>query len=164
MKWSVTLWEISASLLDVLPCGVGESTAGMIFEINQVFSDKSVPLPFLLCTLWFFVRPRVKSVSSFDESAPASSGMGAARIESVRKKTASRRDLMINIWRGEYGLNVEDQLDDSIALDVILYLWLERSRSIVSTNLTTFVLPPAPGLSVAVEKPPPSTPWSARNK
>ena len=56
------------------------------------------------------------------------------------------------VWVDGWSLKVEDQLDDSIALDVILYLWLERSRSIVSTNLNTFVLPPAPGL--ALEKPP----------
>ena len=30
----------------MLPCGVEEPTAGMIVEINQVLSDKSVPLPF----------------------------------------------------------------------------------------------------------------------
>ena len=49
--------------------------------------------------------PRLKGASSVnEESAPTSSGMGVARI-SIRKETASRRDLMINIL--ERGVWVE---------------------------------------------------------
>ena len=75
---------------------------------------------------------RLKIASSFNESARASSGMGAARTATCeRKETASMRDLMINIYHRAYVNEewVEDQLDNPVALDVILYLRLERSIS-----------------------------------
>ena len=101
---------------------------------------------------------RLKGASSFNESVRASSGMGAARTEScVRKETASRRDLMINIWRGEYGLKVEGwRLKTSLTILLLSMSFYTCDWSnldpLFRPILTTFVLSPAPSLSIALER------------
>ena len=86
------LWETS-----VWP---SPSCSAMIFVINQVHTkETNVPGRWLD---W-----RLKSASPFNESARASSGMGAAKTTTcVRNETVSMRDLMINIRRGlsEWGV------------------------------------------------------------
>ena len=73
------------------------------------------------------------------------SGMGAARTAScVRQQVASRRYLMINIWRG--GEWVEDQLDDPIPLHVILYL--ERTSHLSHHHLLATMKPLNPSGAV----------------
>ena len=83
----------------------------------------------------FLQKKRLKRGSSFNRvrvlrDTPLS-GIGAARTAiCVTKEIASRRDEIINIWRGYLNREwVEDQLDDPLALDVTLYLRLERSKS-----------------------------------
>ena len=107
LKWSI-IDQVHTKEISGLPLDVSFllDSADMIEMINYWPSN-----------LWeisglrlsFFCLPRLKSVSSLNEFSWASSGMGAAMIsECVRKRTASRTDLMINIWRGEYGLKVEN--------------------------------------------------------
>ena len=61
-------------------------------EVNELSGELSV---------------RLNNASSFNESARAFSGMGAARTATrVRKEIASKRDeMMINIWGALWGLS-----------------------------------------------------------
>ena len=125
--------------------------------------------------LWESIEPlnwRLKSASPFHEGARASNEMGAASTTiCVKKETAGMRDLMINIWRTERG--VEDQLDNPIFLEMSLYTWTHwRDLDLIlfqmlfvelrhgNSNLGSYMVtsctsPSAPGLPVTLENPSP---------